>query len=192
MFFVSHGVIDIGYEINRQRKFVLRFKHNVVIGSYNCTFNQRCIFVYRAKTECKGYFIRKQHWVDILNSNEELSDFIKKNVKSIYLSTIKEKVMQAKAAHITRIQKREDLKHLLVISEKKPKDLESRTMLRNQETPKPENGPNAFKEQSTDYHTKLKKVTERITGLMEQVDELTELTETQEAEIQRLKDEIHK
>ena len=39
IFFVQTGTIDIGYEINRQKKYVLRYTDSVSIGSYNCCFN---------------------------------------------------------------------------------------------------------------------------------------------------------
>ena len=39
MIFVLNGTIDIGFDINRLRKYVLRFDSNYVIGAYHCTFN---------------------------------------------------------------------------------------------------------------------------------------------------------
>jgi zinc protease len=30
-----------------------------VIGAYNCTFSERSLFVYRCRTDCQGYYIRK-------------------------------------------------------------------------------------------------------------------------------------
>jgi hypothetical protein len=50
--FVQSGVMDIGFEINRIKKFVFRYNSNFVIGAYNCTFNQRSLFIYKCKTQC--------------------------------------------------------------------------------------------------------------------------------------------
>jgi hypothetical protein len=33
-----------------------------VIGAYGATFNKRALFIYRTKTQCEGFFIRKRNW----------------------------------------------------------------------------------------------------------------------------------
>lgn len=57
--FISKGICDVGFEINKLKKYVLRFTDKVVVGAYNCTFRLRAIFCYRCKTDCEGYSIRK-------------------------------------------------------------------------------------------------------------------------------------
>jgi len=37
--FILDGVIDLRYQINKIKKYVLRFDCNFVVGAYNCTFN---------------------------------------------------------------------------------------------------------------------------------------------------------
>lgn len=60
--FFNHGILEIGYEINRIKVYVLRFKGINVVGAHNCTFNKRSMFVYKTITDCKGYSIRKLKW----------------------------------------------------------------------------------------------------------------------------------
>lgn len=52
--FVEQGIVEIGYDINKVRKFVLRYNNKTVVGAYNCTFSKQSIFVYRCKTMCTG------------------------------------------------------------------------------------------------------------------------------------------
>ena len=52
LIFILNGTIDIGFDINKIRRYVLRFDSNYVIGAYDCTFNQKSLFVYKCKTEC--------------------------------------------------------------------------------------------------------------------------------------------
>ena len=52
--FVETGVVEIGYDINKIRKFVLRYTNKTMIGAYNCTFSKQNIFVYKCKSECIG------------------------------------------------------------------------------------------------------------------------------------------
>lgn len=39
------------------------------IGAYGTTFFERSSFLYKTKTLCKGYFIRKSNWFMLLCSN---------------------------------------------------------------------------------------------------------------------------
>ena len=57
--FIEKGQVEIGYELNKKKKYVLRYYDKSLIGAYNCTFNIRAIFCYRAKTDCSGFSIRK-------------------------------------------------------------------------------------------------------------------------------------
>ena len=73
IFFVCTGQVDIGYNINRERKYVIRYSDRTMIGAYNCTFNKRAIFLYKCKSDCSGQFIRKEHWKDLMESFEVIS-----------------------------------------------------------------------------------------------------------------------
>jgi hypothetical protein len=39
------------------------------IGAYGTTFFERSSFLYKTKTHCEGYFIRKSNWFTILYTN---------------------------------------------------------------------------------------------------------------------------
>lgn len=64
--FFNNGTYEVGYEINRVKKYVLRYRNSNVIGAYPVTFNKRSIFIYKTVTECKGYSIRKFNWQKIM------------------------------------------------------------------------------------------------------------------------------
>ena len=52
--FIENGIVDIGYQMNKITKFVVRYENKTLIGGYNCTFNMRIIFTYKALTQCEG------------------------------------------------------------------------------------------------------------------------------------------
>lgn len=108
IFFVSNGTMDIGYEINKQRKYVLRYTNRTLVGAYNCTYNKRTMFLYRCRSECKGYFIRKENWLEAISLNKEIGDYIKENVQNEYFDNILQKVMTAKKIHIDKLAQRKD------------------------------------------------------------------------------------
>ena len=37
--FVEHGFYDIGYEINKQKKYCIKYTDKCVIGAFGVTFN---------------------------------------------------------------------------------------------------------------------------------------------------------
>ena len=116
--FVSRGNVDIGYEINKQKKYVVRLSDNIVIGAYNCAYNVRTLFVYKCYTECHGYSIRKENWADIMNKDEfsEIAEILRKNITHLYNFKIKKAVLKAKNQHIQKISQRKDFTQIMVIA----------------------------------------------------------------------------
>ena len=62
IFFIVKGHIDIGFEINRQPKYVLRLGPGGVVGIFNITYNKKTMFNYKIKHTYDGYTIRKDNW----------------------------------------------------------------------------------------------------------------------------------
>lgn len=71
------GLIYIGYEINKQRHFCVKYQDSCVIGGFGVTFDQRSAFIYMSMTETSGYFIRKRIWKDILEENPDIAKKLK-------------------------------------------------------------------------------------------------------------------
>lgn len=115
IFYVIKGQVDIGYELNKAKKFVIRYQDKTVIGGYNCTFNKKAIFVYKCRTECEGYTIRKKCWLEILETYEVIADYVKDNVQKDYQSVIRTKVLKAKEQYMLKIQRRADLQQIMTI-----------------------------------------------------------------------------
>jgi hypothetical protein len=46
--FFNDGNIDVGYEINREIKYKLRFSGVIQIGGFECTHNRRCQVIYKS------------------------------------------------------------------------------------------------------------------------------------------------
>ena len=67
--FFNKGQVDIGFELNCKKNFVLRKEKGVIIGDLGCTFNMNSEFLYRAFTDCEGYSIRKNAWQDIMDES---------------------------------------------------------------------------------------------------------------------------
>jgi hypothetical protein len=64
--FVEEGRYNIGFEVNKHKKFRLVFGERTVIGGFNISFNQRSYFIYKSATFMKCMAIRKIHWLKLL------------------------------------------------------------------------------------------------------------------------------
>ena len=91
MIFFDQGSYEVGFEINKKKYYVIRYKNDKnlkanIIGAYESTFNVRSNFVYRTHTKCHGYFIRKSKWKTIVDSDEHrvISTLLKEQVKKDY------------------------------------------------------------------------------------------------------------
>ena len=47
VFFFNLGTYEIGFEINHESYYVLRYKNSNCIGAYGATFNVRALFKYK-------------------------------------------------------------------------------------------------------------------------------------------------
>ena len=111
--FFTNGVFEVGFEINSQSHYVLRFKNSSiehysekhcksilepngfyksfgkVIGIYGCTFDKDCTFMIRTVSECKGYFIRKPNWRKILYNHSMLFESFRNKIQYDYMQQVK-------------------------------------------------------------------------------------------------------
>mgnify|MGYP006090323903 CR=1 FL=1 len=93
--FITNGTYEIGFEINKFKEYVIRFRDCNLIGAYGVTFDKRSHFVYKTYTACEGFFIRKQCWKDLLNEHDEFSCQFKDKIKTSYEYTMN-KIMEEK------------------------------------------------------------------------------------------------
>jgi hypothetical protein len=67
--FFNKGDFDVGFEINRERYFVVRYQNNQnanIIGAYGATFNKRSKFIYKTASYCEGFYVRKTKWKTLM------------------------------------------------------------------------------------------------------------------------------
>ena len=85
--FFMKGSFQTGYTINKKEHFQTQLYTYNPIGAYGATFNKRAIFIYKTKTLCEGYFIRKRNWVKVINNPEyaDISTLLKEQLETNYL-----------------------------------------------------------------------------------------------------------
>lgn len=88
------GAVDVGFEINRREKLVLRFANKIIIGAYNCAFNKKTLFLYKCKTDVYGLQIRKDEWQMLMADFGPISEYFIKSTTKEYMEKIKVKCLQ--------------------------------------------------------------------------------------------------
>ena len=86
-FFVSKGTVVIGYDINKMKKYCMRFTEKCLIGAYEMTYGHRAQFIYTALTTVSGYSIRKQNWKVLMDKHD--GDVVKKFKLNIFFDHIR-------------------------------------------------------------------------------------------------------
>lgn len=85
--FVTQGLYDIGYEINKTERYAVRMKENTQIGGFECSYDKRSHYIYRAFTELNTFFIRKKDWRAFYDSHPGFyRDIRKKFLFKFYLN----------------------------------------------------------------------------------------------------------
>jgi len=112
--FVMRGEVVVGFEINKERRYCMKFAEKCVIGPYNVTFNQRAVFIYTCLTNIQGFFIRKSNWYNLLDASPEVAAPLKTSILTAYQRDIRSKMMKAKKQAIDNLVKRND--HQMILS----------------------------------------------------------------------------
>jgi hypothetical protein len=113
--FIMMGTIEIGFEINKTRKFVIRFDKSHMQGAYNCIFDERSMFIVMCKTECSGYFIRKHKWKSVLKEFPDVRDQFQQMCHEEYTLKIKNKMIEIKDKYLRKYKSRADFNQILSV-----------------------------------------------------------------------------
>ena len=111
--FINEGQVVVGYEINKQKKYCLRFTDYCVVSAYNVTFNERAAFIYTALTNLNGFFIRKQNWYYLLQDNPLIAYAMRRSIIFNYTFKIRSKVLAKKNMAMQEVVKRNDFQRIM-------------------------------------------------------------------------------
>jgi hypothetical protein len=113
--FFENGTVDVGFDLNRIKTYVIRIESDILIGGYNVTFGKRTKFVYKTAQICSGFSIRRANWKKIV-FNEEFSMItvhLHNALKNNYENNILSKVNFEKQKMIEKWKKRKDYDSIL-------------------------------------------------------------------------------
>lgn len=121
LFFIK-GIVDCGFMVNRQENYCLRLNRDIIIGAYNICTNKRTKFLYKAKKDCSGYFIRRSNWKSIMDDPElkMVTDNFERSVTKYYQEKILRRMTYEKQRSISKWKKRADYQAIISLKEVKP------------------------------------------------------------------------
>lgn len=86
----------------------MKFKEANVINAYACTYNQRSEWIYKTKTNCSGYFIRKKNWKSLFKRHYKIVDELLFQIDVIYDKYIYKPLKRARQKEIAKYEQRAD------------------------------------------------------------------------------------
>lgn len=116
--FVSKGSIVVGYDINKQKRYCLKFLEKFVVGSYELSFNQRSQVIYTSLTHIHGYSIRRSNWFIIMNEDPLIINAFKNQIKERYFNDVHRRVIKRRRQATEEMKQRSDYQ-MIQVSENK-------------------------------------------------------------------------
>lgn len=123
MIFFETGIVDVGFDLNRVKTFVLRIDQDILIGGYNVTFDKRTNFVYKTSQLCTGFSIRRTNWKSVVFNEENsiIFPYFQSTLKYNYENRILKKVVSEKEKMIIKWEGRKDYDGILRVVKKESK-----------------------------------------------------------------------
>lgn len=98
--FVMKGTVVVGYEINKQKRYCIKYENKCEVGAFGMTFNQRSTVIYTCLTPVSGYSIRRLSWLKLINAHAEIGSAMRRRILWNYVTQIKLKVHVRKSKAI--------------------------------------------------------------------------------------------
>ena len=106
--FIGKGTVLVGYEINKETRYCLKYDNYCVLGGYEIMYQQRSAYIYTAMTNIQGYSVRRHNWLSLMDNHPEIATCVKMNTFQNYSRNVKNKVNECKRQAINEYVKRND------------------------------------------------------------------------------------
>ena len=191
--FVSKGSVVVGYDINKQKRYCLKFLEKFVVGAYELSFNQRSQVIYTSLTQIHGYSIRRSNWHIIMNEDPLIVNAFKNQIKERYFNDVHRKVLKRRRLAIQEMKQRSDYQ-MIQVSENKEFGLQQQSPQKSSRVP--QSGLISEYETYEEGEDEAMEQTEQAAYLVDQLDdhermvtELLRLVELREQMILKMEQE---
>lgn len=121
--FVMQGTYDIGYNLNRHKRYRLQFGDRTIIAGFNVANNRRMQFNFRAHNEMITFSIRHQNWYRLQREFEYFTEQINQKFVMFYNNMIRKPLTLRKQKEIMMLNKRSGCKQIIVMKDVNSDDI---------------------------------------------------------------------
>ena len=114
IYFICKGQYDIGFEVNKKEIYILRQPESTVIGGFECSYEKRSSYNYRAWTPIQAYFLRKRYWRLIEKNYPEFHENLKRDFLKRTYSFLQPIMSKAKEKEKMKYASRSDYQQIMV------------------------------------------------------------------------------
>ena len=109
------GKYRVGYEVNRKETLKIQFTKGSKIGAFECSYDKRSIYVYRAVTDVEGFFMFKKNWKKLEADHPLFFRFIRRQALKQFVEVIRSNLEKCKEKVVVHYDKRSDYEQVLVL-----------------------------------------------------------------------------
>ena len=90
-------------------RYAIRYRDKCIIAAFGVTFDNRSQYIYKAVTNCHGFFIRKENWKTLLSEQDQtIVKLLKRSIMVDYLWKFRSKIIVQKKKILEHFKKRSD------------------------------------------------------------------------------------
>ena len=114
MAYVTEGTYKIGFEVNKKEYYYLKQEKGTNIGLFECSFDKRSVYNYKAVTDVKGYYIHKPNWRTLVADHPKFMGEINLRATNIYMK-LHSYLTERKKEIVKSYDIRSDYKQVMVL-----------------------------------------------------------------------------
>lgn len=116
VYFVIEGKYNVGYEVNKIRRYRRQFGPSTIIGGFQMCFKKRHLFTMVAQTDMKCYAIRKENWFKIMNDFPDLYRIVRQKHFNFFFNHIYRPIIKQKQQDIEQFGERNDYFQVMALN----------------------------------------------------------------------------
>ena len=114
--FIHRGDVKVGFKINEMERYAIRYRDKCIIAAFGVTFNNRSQYIYKAVSNCHGFFIRKENWKKLLREHDPtIVKLLKRAILVEYLWKFRTKIIVQKKKMLAHFLKRSDFQNMFLL-----------------------------------------------------------------------------
>lgn len=118
IYFITDGKYDVGYTVNRKKRYRLQFGERTVIGGFAVANDYRHNYNYRAHNKFDCFVMRRNKWYALSNEFEYFTQCINYKFIMFFTNHLHKPLQSMKLNDIEKMRARSDYQQFKVLDDK--------------------------------------------------------------------------